>query len=474
MTRNNPPGDPQGGHQRPPKSRWPIFVAFSCLGLVAIICIGLAISLIVLQTQTDLVDQMTALLRPETALTPARYEYDGIDINQIAFVGNDHNIWLVSPDGRDLRPLTDDGSAEFGYQFPTWAPDSRHIAFVGPTSARDLALFVSPSETLAPNVIFQSATADPFYLYWSPNSEEITFLTQEQSGLAMRLANIMSGQESRILEKGSPFYWTWSPGSDRLLMHVGGSRAFTPEAHLSLLDNQADATRIELPPAPGRFQAPIWAPDGQHLFYVAESSQGEDAIFQMEVGSQEEYPIADLRGLGVTYMVISPDGRHVAYLESDGTRPVPLGSPMLVNLTETEVPRLITNRSVMSMYWSPDGEKLALLTADTGDGEPSAKRSGLAAPLPQRVQFRWWVYHLSDGTLTALQTIEPTFDFFQTIPYFDQYHLSLTFWSPDSRNLVITSGIDDQQNGEVLVLDVTGQAPSRKIGMGRLAVWSWR
>ena len=37
-------------------------------------------------------------------------------INQIAFIGDDENLWLVSPDGENLRNITEDGR---GYRFPT-------------------------------------------------------------------------------------------------------------------------------------------------------------------------------------------------------------------------------------------------------------------------------------------------------------------------------------------------------------------
>jgi hypothetical protein len=63
----------------------------------------------------------------------------------------------------------------------------------------------------------------------------------------------------------------------------------------------------------------------------------------------------------------------------------------------------------------------------------------------------------------------------QTVPYFDQYHLSLTFWSPDSRYFVATTEVPDTQGeAAVLVLDTAGQESPRQIGEGTLAIWSWK
>ncbi|MFQ5577819.1 MAG: TolB family protein, partial [Anaerolineae bacterium] len=161
--------------------------------------------------------------------------------NQLAFVGNDHNIWLVSPDGENLRQLTGDGK---GYSFPTWSPDGRYVAFIGPDQNRNAALYVSSAATLSATILFDVSDSAPFYLYWTPGGNEITFLTQETSGLAMRLAVVDMPGADRVLEQGAPFYWVWSPQGDRLLMHVGGSRAFSDEAHLSILENSDGATRI--------------------------------------------------------------------------------------------------------------------------------------------------------------------------------------------------------------------------------------
>jgi hypothetical protein len=70
--------------------------------------------------------------------------------------------------------------------------------------------------------------------------------------------------------------------------------------------------------------------------------------------------------------------------------------------------------------------------------------------------------------------VNPSAEFLQTIPYFDQYHLSMTIWSPDSRYLVVTSRQDDSEDGSVLVVDSAGQEDPRHIGEGKMAVWSWK
>jgi Tol biopolymer transport system component len=172
-------------------------------------------------------------------------------------------------------------------------------------------------------------------------------------------------------------------------------------------------------------------------------------------------------------MVLSPDGRYLAFLETDLVRPVPVGTPHIIDLKTYET-KLLTQRPVLSMYWSPDGRKLALLTVGLNESGPSTKAPGLAAPLPQDVRFSWWAYETDSEALNSLVTVNPSAEFLQTIPYFDQYHLSMTIWSPDSRYLVVTSRQDDSEDGSVLVVDSAGQEDPRHIGEGKMAVWSWK
>lgn len=395
---------------------------------------------------------------------------DEPSLNQIAFTGNDNNMWLVSPSGERLRRLTEDGRR---YRFPTWSPDGTRLAFLGQDEENDTVLYISPSARPAPTIVYQRDSSNPFYLYWAPDSQAVTFLTQEPAGMAMRLVDIRQPERSRLLGRGAPFYWVWSPESDRLLMHVGGSRDTSSNAHISFLDNRQDAQRVEIDQAPGAFQAPGWAADGQTVFYVGDDGE-EEAIYRSTVDTFEQDKITDVTGFA--FMTVSPDDSAIAYLQFEpGTRP-PFGQAYLVD-TAGRNRQQITDDLVASMYWSPDGQKLALLSISRVNDGPSAelhKVAGRAAPLPQAIQLRWWIYEVATGNLEPLVSFAPTPAFLQTVPFFDQYHLSITFWAPDSRYFVVTEQAGEADEGRVWVYDTTGEEKARQIGDGRLAVWSWR
>jgi Tol biopolymer transport system component len=390
-------------------------------------------------------------------------------LNRVAFVGNDGNLWLATPDGEEIRRITRDGE---GYRFPTWSPDSRRLAFVGPDEEGNPALYVYDSARREPTVLFDSPGSAPFYVYWSPDSRAVTFLTQEQSGLALRLADATEPGEDRVMGEGAPFYWAWSPQGDQLFMHVGGSRAVSEEAHLSFLENRDGAQRVELKLAPGRFQAPVWSANGQFVFYIAADESGEEAIYKTDVETSLQTLLAPLDSSA--FLVLAPDDQHVAYLQLESVERLPALGTVYVIDAEGGDQRKVLEEAVAAMYWSPDGKKLALLAPAPGDEGIATRVRGLAAPLPQLNRFRWWVYDVETEGLELLTSFGPTLDFLQTVPYFDQYHLSLTFWSPDSRYFVVTKGTPGGRDGTVWVLDTAGAKPPRQIGEGTLAVWSWQ
>jgi len=391
-------------------------------------------------------------------------------LNQIAFVGDDDNLWLVSPDGENLRNITEDGR---GYRFPTWAPDGRRLAFLGPSNTNPSVLYISPTSSSDPVVVFDEPQSAPFYLYWAPDSNSITFLTQEPSGLAMRQIDTRTPDMDYTLGEGAPFYWVWSPQSDRMLLHVGGSRAASAQAHISLLDNNHNATRVELDLAPGSFQAPVWSSDGKYFFYIATNDEGKESIFKTDAQTLEQTIVTNIGGLA-TFLILSPVDRHIAYLELESGTRAPFGKAYLVN-TDGKDQKLLTDAPVASMYWSPDGTKLALLSLSRHEEGPTAKLSaGLAAPLPQQsVLLRWWIYNVETEELEPLISFAPTGAFLQTVPFFDQYNLSLTFWSPDSRYFVVTKENENNKGGTIWVVDTTSQEEPLKIGQGTMAVWSW-
>ena len=76
---------------------------------------------------------------------------------------------------------------------------------------------------------------------------------------------------------------------------------------------------------------------------------------------------------------------------------------------------------------------------------------------------------LDTGKARHLTTFTPTGSFLNLLPFFDQYHRSMTLWSPDSRKMVIAA--NDKQGPGIYVID-TQTGTSTRIASGDLASWS--
>jgi TolB protein len=408
---------------------------------------------------------------------------NGGPINRIAYVDNDNNIQVVDAHGGNRVALTTDASRTVPrvYLFPTWAPNSQHIAFVGLSGAdtTTAALYSAPAAGGTPATVFKSTTQTPFYLYWSPDNQWIGFLAQTDAELSLMLGRGDGGVDARKLETGSPFYWAWSPDSRALFLHVGGSTRDPGDARLALLGRDDTSPPQALKNGPANFEAPHYSPDGTKILYAATNGPSDDAVFLADAQGGNPKPIATYRG-SVAF-AWSPDGKKIASLVTPEDAGLPNLGPIWLNESDGSNHQALINEEALAFYWSPDGRQIAYLTFVQPGSNSSFLEGGsnpetrLAVPSQQGVQIKlsWRVVDLADKRTHTIATFEPTQDLLEVLPYFDQYARSLTFWSPDSRQFVYTQ-TDANDTASVWVVDITGSAAPQRIGDGGLAVWSWK
>jgi TolB protein len=412
-------------------------------------------------------------------------------LNRIVYVGNDGNIYVADPITGDHIALTQDGGDAHAYNYPTWAPDNHRIAFVGYTIANGAlaegALYtVSPrGENLTP--VFKTQQNFPFYLYWSPDSQFIGFLSNKDAqNIALRVAHTDQPDSMQELDTGSPFYWAWSPDGAQLFTHVGGARADNDNARLAILNLQNNQSPRTLTELPGAFQAPQWSRDGKILFSTQD-------------GSTQAIALTDTQGKGLTKLAsyngrasfaLAPDGTRVAYIVTDANLRVPhYGFVHVVNADATD-DQPISPEPALAFQWSPDSKKIAFLTLTLSNNQQNfqfAPPPFLASNAPEhffgappeqqggqtRVQLNWKVWDSTTTQTHLAATFVPTDSFLNVLPYFDQYANSTTFWSPDSEALVYTT-LETNGDGSVWTADIAGKTTVKKVGDGVLAFWSWR
>lgn len=388
--------------------------------------------------------------------------------NLVAFVTNDRNISVVDPLNGEITPITRDaiqqrrGSAEFrAYSQPTWAPDSNQLAFVqvqadGNGPLGNLVVANLDFETQSP--IFTSTTDFPFYLYWSPDSRQVSFLANNSEaggGLALQVASVAAG-ESNVIDMGQPYYWHWAPDSASLVAHVGGQSGRLA----TLTINEVDAVQL-FDLAPGAFQAPAWSPAGDQLLLAATLPSNETALVITDLTGEIAQTIATLAG--PVAFGWSPDGEQVAFIQGRGQTTV--GALNILMPAQPTERQYRDEEGVVAFFWSPDGRQIAyFIITDTPFGFErqavgASGRSRLTRPAIQTatIYLELRLFDLDSGDARSLASFEPTDEFFNIIPFFDQYQHSATIWSPDSQSLVV-GAVTEGESG-LWMIDSGGGQP---------------
>ncbi len=416
-----------------------------------------------------------------------------LTVDRIAYVDNDMNIQVVDAKGDHRVSLTNDAAADTLYMYPTFSLDSQHVGFVsarGTQAHHEGSLQVAPVTGGDLRTVYKSDSEFPFYIYWSPNNEQIGFLAQSANDISLLLGQINGPDQPRKVETGSPMYWAWSPDGHTILLHVGASSQGSQDAQVSLIQDGQQPQKIS--DSPAAFQAPQFSPDGKAMLYASTQDANEDALYL--ASAQGGSPNAIVTFTGAIAFAWSPDGSKIASLVTPEDADLPVQGPIFVSDASGQNRKPVTKEDVIAFYWSPDSKQIAYLTLlQPGKNSSSAadylrlvmqqrtragraaKNGGLSAPLPQTpdIQLRWQIVNLADGAIRTLVTFSPTDHFISLLPFFDQYARSVTFWSPDSQHLVYTQQ-EGQDGGSIWVIDTAQGSTPRKIADGTLAVWSWK
>ncbi len=411
----------------------------------------------------------------------------------IVYVGADGNVYTTDRGGQHTSAITNDanlnpkaGQTGRVYRYPAWAPDGQQIAFMGFNGSGgalvDAGLQIASSDGKKRVEAFRSQDAFPFYLFWSPNSRYVSFLSNEAGGsdLALNLVSAAGG-DNQVIDTGQPYYWDWSPDNRTLLIHTGGSAAANDGARLAVLHLDGAVKKQELDLKPAAFLAPAWSPQGDVLALAAQNAAGSDELLLVGPDGAVKRSLAQVDG--PVAFAWSPDASSLAY-----TAPAPTDASsanrrlVLLDPNQPEKAREISQGFIIAFSWSPNSRSLAYFTLESGtpggSGPNGSRLPGFSRVRnaltqdSQSFQFQLWVADASGGAPRQLSAFRPTEPFLEVFPYFDQYQRSGTLWSLDSTALVIAVA-DPSGDTSIQVVGVDG-SPAVKIAAGDLAFWSWK
>jgi len=416
-----------------------------------------------------------AIQVPQSPLLAALEAKSGL----IAYVGPDGNVYTIDQAGSKMNMVTEDAhGAEGGvrrfYDFPAWSVEDNKLAFVGvdvqENGSAIAKIFATDKKAEGAREIYTSDSHVPFFLYWSPNGEWVSFLssTQGTTALAMQIAPAEGG-ESSVVDTGRPYYWAWSPGGTQVMAHAGGSVAVNPDgARLSLVDMEPVIRETGLGIQPTNFQTPAYSPDGEYALIAGATGDQQQLILTNAAGRLQRV-LTDYEG-NIAFDW-APKGDFAAYLTSDPTSQALVGDLTFLDLRNPNEPEVITTEAheVMGFFWAPDGKKLAyfvpVVMSEAAEGEEQTAEN-------TRFLLELHVAEPKNGNSKRIAAFQPTPNFLNIFPFFDQYQRSVTIWSPNSRNIVVSAVAGDDVLG-LFIVPASGDFEPRFLTEGRLGFWSW-
>jgi Tol biopolymer transport system component len=392
----------------------------------------------------------------------------------IAYVGTDGNIYTIDQNGSQVGAITRNASEDgLTYLYPTWSPDGQRLSYLGATriegGGQDSTLFTANHDGKDSIKIYQNKDESPFYFYWSPDSKAITFLSVTASGSELSLSLLPArGGKVQLLSVGQPFYWDWSPDSQSIFIHTGGSMQTNPDARLALLIPDDTTSQVEMDLRPTAFQAPAWSPRGEEVLIAAESSDGRESLFLIDPAGNIKQTLYEIPG--PMAFGWSPDASRIALLHSAGD---PGGLLRGLKLLDPQAPgeeQIAVAEDTVAFFWSPDSRRIAYFQPVLSSPQPGEQGVSLTE---QQILLSLFVYNLDSGSAHQVAQINPSNEFLNIFPFFDQYQRSATLWSPDSQHLVV-SAQDNSGNAGIYVVDANGGVDPVRIADGNLAFWSWK
>ena len=242
------------------------------------------------------------------------------------------------------------------------------------------------------------------------------------------------GAEARQLLTGNPVYWQWSGDSARLLVHSGVGSA-------GLVSFYSAAGEAGEPLAePGPFNAPGLSAGGDYRAYAEFTGSVNRVVLAgnrpRNAELRREVPYA-----GVAALSWSPTTEQLALMNPPRASPRPYGPIRLLDADTGDLTPLV-DATVIAFFWSPDGEQIAYLTPFRRQDEQQA--SGVQrATISSSTQSQAPLLRAARGRSSdraqplAYGVCAHTAVVGQFLPFFDQYALSHSVWSPDSGAVVL-------------------------------------
>ncbi|HEV7612017.1 MAG TPA: S9 family peptidase [Steroidobacteraceae bacterium] len=278
-------------------------------------------------------------------------------------------IWLVGVDGKHARPLS---SAPIS-SAPRWSPDGTRLAYIGASGDGSTQLFVYWTDSGVTTAI-SNFTESPGSPAWSPDGRWLAF--------TMPVAAERKPLKADLPEAPKNAKWADPPKLiDRMVFRVDGE-GYLQNVFSQLFLISADGGPVRQLTR-GDFDhdgTPAFTVDGKSVLITANRRADADyepldsEIYRVDLSDDSIHALTDRRGPD-HHPVVSPDGKHIAYLGFDDKRLGYQATQLYLMDSDGNHPHSITphlDRDAAEPVWTGDSRQLIFHYGDHGSTKIAA------------------------------------------------------------------------------------------------------